>query len=117
MIGKRLKMLREELGLSQKELGAKLSVSSSTIGMYEVDKRTPDANMIERIADFFQVSADYLLGRTRNRNNSILEGKHNDNIIKIEVEGKDIDLTPEEIQKLIDKLSAVGFDVNKLIEK
>ena len=117
MINKRLKMLREELGLSQKELAKKLNVSSSTIGMYEVNKRTPDANMIERIADFFQVSIDYLFERTRNRNNSVLEKKYNNNVIKIEIEGKDIDLTTEEIQELVDKLVSFGFDLNKIIGK
>lgn len=116
MIYKRLKILREELGLTQKELGAKLSVSSSTIGMYEVNKRIPDANMIEKIADFFQVSVDYLLGRTRNRNNSIVKGKYN-NIVKIKIKGENIDLTADEIQNLINKLVDIGLDIDKLTEK
>lgn len=64
MISKRLKSLREDKDMSQKDLANAIGVSPSTIGMYESDKRTPDSEMLNRIADFFQVSVDYLLGRT-----------------------------------------------------
>ena len=117
MISERLKELRDETGLTQKELAKKLDVASSTIAMYESKKRTPDSHMLKKMADLFDCSVDYLIGRTRNRHNSIVKGKYNNNIIKIEIEGKDIDLTAEEIQELIDKLGAVGFDVEKLINK
>lgn len=117
MISARLKKLREEAGLSQKDLAKRLDVASSTIAMYESNKRTPDANMLEKIADFFEVSVDYLLGRTRNKNNSIIEGIYNNEIIKIEIEGRKVNLTIDDIQELINKLGEVGFDVNKLINK
>ena len=61
MLGSRIKLLREELGLKQEELAKKLSVSPSAIGMYERDLREPNNELIIKIADFFNVSLDYLL--------------------------------------------------------
>lgn len=63
MIGNRLKQLREELNIKQDELAKKISVSTSTIGMYETNKREPNNEITIKLADFFNVSVDYLLGR------------------------------------------------------
>lgn len=68
MIGKRIKILREELGLKQDELAKKLSVSPSAIGMYERNLREPNNELTLKFADFFKVSIDYLLGKTDVRN-------------------------------------------------
>ena len=68
MLGARIKLLREELGLKQEELAKKLSVSPSAIGMYERDLREPNNELTLRIANFFNVSIDYLLGKTDIRN-------------------------------------------------
>lgn len=64
MIGNRLKELREELKLLQKELADKLNLTQQTISLYESNKREPDFDILEKIADFFDISVDYLLGRT-----------------------------------------------------
>ena len=58
----RLKELREEKGITQKELGEILRISPSAIGMYETSRREPDYGTLKRIAHFFDVSIDYLLG-------------------------------------------------------
>lgn len=68
MIGKRLKTLRIEEGLLQKELAEKLSLTQQTISLYESGSREPDAETLIKIADFFEVSTDYLLGKTNIRN-------------------------------------------------
>lgn len=101
MFSERLKLLRENKSLSQKELALLLGVSPSTIGMYESGKRTPDSEMLKRICDFFDISVDYLLGRTNN-NNYITDKK---NVLTPEVEtiaahleGKDI--TPKKMKLL-----------------
>lgn len=60
----RLKGLREEAGLSQKGLSEKLSISRSTVTSYETGKRNPDMFILTKMADLFDVSIDYLLGRT-----------------------------------------------------
>lgn len=59
-----LKTLREERGMSQKELAEALGTSKSTIGMYEQGKRTPKSEKMSEIATYFGVSTDYLMGRT-----------------------------------------------------
>lgn len=59
-----LKLLRKNAGLTQEELSKHLNVSRSTIGMYEHGSREPDYEMLEVIADYFNVDIDYLLGRT-----------------------------------------------------
>lgn len=67
MIGNRIKQLREEKGLKQDELARQLSISPSAIGMYETNKREPNNDLTIRIANFFNVSVDYLLGLTNIR--------------------------------------------------
>ncbi|WP_408955790.1 helix-turn-helix domain-containing protein [Natroniella sp. ANB-PHB2] len=64
MIGKRIKKLRTESDLLQKELARDLNLTQQTISLYESGKRQPDYETIEKIADYFKVSVDYLLGRT-----------------------------------------------------
>lgn len=59
----RLKELRKDKDLSQAELAKKLNVSKSTISMLEVGSRKPSWELMEQIADFFNVDLDYLLGK------------------------------------------------------
>lgn len=66
--GDRLKELREEKELKQAELANLFNISPSTIGMYEQNRRTPDFTLLSSLADFFNVSVDYLLCRTDIRN-------------------------------------------------
>lgn len=62
----RLKQLRTERGISQVRLAMELSVSQHTISRYETGEREADYAMLIRIADYFDVSVDYLLERTDN---------------------------------------------------
>ena len=62
MFGQNLKKLRTSKNLSQSKLSKILGISSSTIGMYEQGRRFPDQTILTKIADFFDVSTDYLLG-------------------------------------------------------
>ncbi|WP_039653781.1 helix-turn-helix domain-containing protein [Clostridium tyrobutyricum] len=66
--GKRLKQLREEKGITQEELGKIVNLSKANISKYE--KNTIEANndTLTMFADFFNVSIDYLLGRTDIKN-------------------------------------------------
>ena len=59
---KRLKELRENKHLTQAQLSKFLNISASTIGMYEQGRRFPDEILLKNIAQFFNVSLDYLLG-------------------------------------------------------
>lgn len=63
--GDRLRLLREEKKLTQIELGKLLNISNRVIAYYESNDRFPkDELTLVRIADFFDVSLDWLLGRT-----------------------------------------------------
>ena len=58
----RLKELREQRRLNQEALAQKLNVSQSTISAYEIGERVPDLETLIAIANFFDVSLDYLAG-------------------------------------------------------
>lgn len=67
LFGQRLNQLRKELGLNQKQLAEALQMNNRTLNHYETGLREPDFDMLIMFADFFNVSTDYLLGRTENR--------------------------------------------------
>lgn len=69
----RLKELRLERNMTQKELAKELSVSMGSIGFYENKERTPDIEFLMRAVDFFGVSADYLLGLQEERHNEDIQ--------------------------------------------
>ena len=58
------KQLRKEKNISQAKLAKELQVSNACIAMIETGKNEPTANTLMRYADYFQVSTDYLLGRS-----------------------------------------------------
>ena len=64
MFSQRFKELRNENDLRQRDLAQLLNVSNGTIGNWESGTRIPDTDTLSRIADFFHVTVDYLLGRT-----------------------------------------------------
>lgn len=57
-----LKQLRLKEGLTQKELGDRLGLAKTTIGMYEQGRREPDFETLEKIADYFNVDMNFLTG-------------------------------------------------------
>ena len=61
---KRLRELREANKISLKKLAADMKLSPSTLSCYESDKRQPTPATLGALADYFDVSVDYLLGRT-----------------------------------------------------
>ena len=65
--GALLAELRQEQGLSQRELAERLHLAGSTISNYETGSHYPDLEKICLIAEYFDVNADYLLGRSRVR--------------------------------------------------
>lgn len=64
-----LKTLREKRGLSQEKLGKELGISKGAICYYETGQRAPDIVVLSAFADYFEVSTDYLLGRTERKLN------------------------------------------------
>ncbi|NLY11818.1 MAG: helix-turn-helix transcriptional regulator [Firmicutes bacterium] len=64
----RIRYLRQINGLTQGDLAKALGISRSTIASWESNRRTPELKAVETIADFFEVSIDFLLGRVNNPN-------------------------------------------------
>ena len=73
MFAERLKILRLENKLTQKQLSTKLGTSQPSYAQWESGKRKPTGETIQKIADFFNVSTDYLLGNTDNKNSTKFE--------------------------------------------
>lgn len=86
--GLRLKQLREQAGYSQEELAKLLNTSRSRIGMYEQGRRQPDFEMQEAIADLFNVTIDYLFGRSEQ------------DILKEQLDH--LSSSPEDVQEFLD---------------
>lgn len=63
-LGHRIKNLRERNNISQIDFAKKIGVSNTVLSRYETGDRKPDYDTLQLIADFFEVSTDYLLGRT-----------------------------------------------------
>lgn len=62
----RLKEIRKAKGISQLKLATDLNTNQNTISRYETGEREPGITELIRIADYFNVSVDYLLERTEN---------------------------------------------------
>ncbi len=66
----RLRELRNQRGLSQLRLAMDLNMNQNTVSRYENGEREADYETLIKIADYFDVTLDYLLGRDINKNNT-----------------------------------------------
>ena len=64
----RLQELREDKAISRKELAKILNITISALGMYERGHREPNIEMLIKLADYFNVSLDFLVDRAFNKN-------------------------------------------------
>ncbi|OPL07982.1 MAG: hypothetical protein AVO33_02585 [delta proteobacterium ML8_F1] len=69
--GQTVKSLRNERGLSQHQLAQSLGVAQTTIANYETDKRFPNHQLLVRMAESFDTSVDYLLGRVTEKESTV----------------------------------------------
>jgi len=109
--GQRISELRESQKLTQGELSSRLGITRASLSHYETGRRVPDYETIKKIADFFRVSVDYLIGRTEdpeptvNENVKIFEESlelSDETILErftLTVDGRE--LTPEEAKRFI----------------
>jgi transcriptional regulator with XRE-family HTH domain len=113
MFGKRLKMLREEKEMSQDDLGRVLNVTQQTVNNYENAKRAPNLEMLCKIADFFEVSKDYLLEQSDDfRFQPKLNILSLFNLKSIEITAK----KQQRIKKLLELSEDSQVDVEKIID-
>lgn len=108
MFSKRLRNLRENKGVNQEKLGAILGLSASTIGMYEQGRRQPDNDTLIKMADFFGVSVDYLLGKTEVKN---YNNPYDDELEEV-LFSKAKDLTTDEKKAVLSVINAIKKDVD-----
>lgn len=98
----RFKNLRIEKNLTQKELSDDLGISKSSIGMYENGNREPNFDLLEKIADYFNVDMDYLLGKSDIAN-------------KYKLSQKSADDDEESIFSEVDDMTNELFEKHKLL--
>lgn len=67
ILAERMQLLRKERKLTQKDVAAHLGITVRTYQYYEGDDHRPDLETIVALADFYNVTTDYLLGRTDQR--------------------------------------------------
>lgn len=98
--------LRKAANLTQEKFAAIIGVARSTIAMYETNKSEPDFNILRKIADYFHVTTDYLLGiddksDTASQSNSslVVPEKYRDVLIACN-DGAE-DLTQEDIDAIV----------------
>lgn len=65
---KNLKLIRNNRGISQQTLANTIGTTQQSINMYENHKIEPDINTLISLADYFDVTVDYLIGRTDENN-------------------------------------------------
>jgi transcriptional regulator with XRE-family HTH domain len=109
--GDRIAHLRERSTLTQEELANKLGISRASLSHYETSRREPDYDTINKIASFFKVSIDYLLGRS-DHPDQVLDDDVRDFVDNLELSDEKIlekfaltvdgrKLTPEEARRFI----------------
>jgi transcriptional regulator with XRE-family HTH domain len=109
--GQRIAKLRENQKLTQGELADQLEITRASLSHYETGRREPDYAVLNKIADFFHVSIDYLIGRTEDLQPTVNESiklfeeslELSDETIlerfNLKVDGRE--LTPEEAKRFI----------------
>ncbi|CAI3547727.1 helix-turn-helix domain-containing protein [Clostridium neonatale] len=70
----RLRELRKENRITQQELADKFFITKSAVSKYENGVNTPENKLLQDLADYFNVSIDYLLGRTNNNSTKVEYG-------------------------------------------
>lgn len=109
--GKRIAELRKKRGLNQETLAGYLGITRASLSHYETNRREPDYSLLGRIADYFRVSLDYLMGRDQHPARMLGPVK-SDFLNRIELDDESVteryeltidgrSLTPEETREFI----------------
>jgi len=84
LIGERLKELREDQGMTQNDLAICLNISRTSVSAYELNTNEPSLDILINIADFFNISTDYLLCRTKEKHNlNLLNSGNKELLLKL----------------------------------
>lgn len=99
-------------GQSQADIAAALNISQQRLNNYVNGKREPDHDMLQKIADHFDVSVDYLLGRDKNKKPAAYGGE------LVEGFSEGVEIMPEKVldERLIEMLIGLAPDDVRLVE-
>jgi transcriptional regulator with XRE-family HTH domain len=116
--GERLADLRVRRSLTQSEVAKLTNISRSRLSLYEIDQREPDLATTKQLADFFNVTIDYLVGRDNIESLSpATEGEYSNDLIKFlerpEVLFDGIPLTKEDKSKIKASLDIIFWDTKQ----
>ena len=120
-IGKIIKKLRKENNMTQEDLANKLGITRGAVSLYEQDKRKIDYKSINKLADIFGVSSDYILGRIEKKDqvktisDAISDNPELYNFWKELSQRKDLqllfrqtkDLDPKDIKRIVRVIKAI----------
>lgn len=81
----RIRELREDRDLRQSDVASATGIDQRTLSNYETGKTNPDSYAINQLCDFFQVSADYLIGRTSEKSLNIKKIENQISFIQAEL--------------------------------
>lgn len=107
----RLRELRQQAGISQAKFAKKMSVAQNTVSNWETGTRIMDTETAGKVADYFGVSVDYLIGKTNHMKEGVTIAEVYDMLYKklvdngIIKEGKD--LTPDQLDNYLKKLGKI----------
>jgi len=76
VFSRKLSRLRREAGCSQRQAASDLGISQALLSHYENGAREPKLEFVTRVCDYYNVSADHLLGRTEEKMRSALPAPH-----------------------------------------
>ena len=101
MIGQKIRDLRKQRKMSQTELAKILHVSQQTVTAWETGKAEPSSSAISSLADYFDVTTDYLLGRPDRKDDDAKTADIEDDDVIFTYEGRRI---PKEDLELIRRI-------------
>lgn len=117
MLSRKIKELRVNANLTQKELGEKIGVSEFTVSKYERGVNEPDIETLKKISSFFKCTVDYLIGNTDKPN--LTQYVYQDEElgeIKVNLKDYPYELKPNEVKEMIETLKKYHFNVDAIID-
>lgn len=110
MFGDRLRELRVSRNWSIEDVSNKIGIGTSTYGGYEKEYRKPPIQNLIKLANLYDVSVDYILGLTNEKNIKDIEYNAYEYLKKGDLNWKGIPLTDEELKPIRDLLEVVVRD-------
>lgn len=98
-LGERLKQLIEERGLEHQEFGEMFNLAKSTVSGYVNNNRTPSDELKKKFADYFDVTVDYLIGKSDIKKPEVIE--IDSAYLRLMQDAKKKGISPRDIERMI----------------